>query len=238
MQPFYVWRIFAKMNWDDLGFLLSKNRYSENSIISEVYTKNHGKVSGIIFGGTSKKIKNYLQIGNQIYINYTSKSDNKLGYLKVEIQKALAPFYFDNNQKLLCITSAMHLTKLLTAEFQKNSDVFFSIENFFKLLESDNWIKNYVFWELNLLKILGYDLEFKNLVDKKLVGDQLKYISKSTIDKKIIPGFLIDRNDNKENLDNLLDGLKLVGDYLEKTILKPNNLNQPLSRQHFISSLK
>ena len=69
-------------------------------------------------------------------------------------------------------------------------------------------------------------------------SNQLKYISKSTIDKKIIPGFLIDRNDNKENLDNLLDGLKLVGDYLEKTILKPNNLNQPLSRQHFISSLK
>ena len=238
MQPFYVWRIFVKMNWDDLGFLLSKNRYSENSIISEVYTKNHGKVSGIIFGGTSKKIKNYLQIGNQIYINYISKSDNKLGYFKIEIQKALAPFYFDNNQKLLCITSAMHLTKLLTAELQINSDIFFSIEDFFKLLESENWIKNYVFWELNLFKILGYDLEFKNLVDKKLVDNQLKYISKSTIDKKIIPNFLIDRNDNKENLDNLLDGLKLVGDYLEKTILKPNNLNQPLSRLHFISSLK
>ena len=46
------------MNWDDEGFLISKNRYSENSLISEVYTKSHGKVSGIIFGGTSKKIKN------------------------------------------------------------------------------------------------------------------------------------------------------------------------------------
>ena len=101
------------MNWDDLGFLLSKNKYSENSIISEVYTKNHGKVSGIIFGGTSKKIKNYLQIGNQIYVNYNSKSDNKLGYFKIEIQKALSPFYFDNNKKLSCITSAINLIRLL-----------------------------------------------------------------------------------------------------------------------------
>ena len=58
------------MNWDDEGFLISKNRYSENSLISEVYTKSHGKVSGIIFGGTSKKIKNYLQIGNKVYLNY------------------------------------------------------------------------------------------------------------------------------------------------------------------------
>ena len=46
------------MNWDDAGFLLSKNRYSENSLIIEIFTQNHGKVSGIVFGGTSKKIKN------------------------------------------------------------------------------------------------------------------------------------------------------------------------------------
>ena len=46
------------MIWDDIGFLLNKNRYNENSLISEIYTKNFGKVSGIIFGGTSKKIKN------------------------------------------------------------------------------------------------------------------------------------------------------------------------------------
>ena len=48
------------MNWQDSGFLLSKNKYNENSIISEFYTENHGKITGIIFGGTSKKIKNYL----------------------------------------------------------------------------------------------------------------------------------------------------------------------------------
>ena len=73
------------MIWDDKGYLLSKNKYSENSIISEVFTKDHGKVSGIIFGGTSKKIKNYLQIGNKIHVNLNSKNDNKLGYFKVEI---------------------------------------------------------------------------------------------------------------------------------------------------------
>ena len=66
-----------KMNWDDKGFLLSKNKYNENSLIAEFYTKDHGKVSGLIFGGTSKKIKNYLQIGNKIYLNFSSKSENR-----------------------------------------------------------------------------------------------------------------------------------------------------------------
>ena len=75
------------MNWDDTGFLLSKNRYNENSIIAEVYTKKHGKISGIIFGGTSKKIKNYLQVGNMIYVSYNSRNPNRIGYFKIEILK-------------------------------------------------------------------------------------------------------------------------------------------------------
>ena len=112
------------MIWDDKGYLLSKNKYSENSIISEVFTKDHGKVSGIIFGGTSKKIKNYLQIGNKIHINFNSKNDNKLGYFKVEIQQALSPLYFDNQKKLSCITSAMNLIKILTAENLKNINIY------------------------------------------------------------------------------------------------------------------
>ena len=61
------------MNWDDVGFLLSKNRYNENSLIAEIFTKDHGKISGIIFGGTSKKIKNYLQVGNQLHTTFNSK---------------------------------------------------------------------------------------------------------------------------------------------------------------------
>ena len=224
--------------WDDVGYLLSKNKYNENSLIVEIYSKNHGKVSGIIFGGTSKKIRNYLQIGNNLHINFNSKSENKIGYFKVEIQQALSPYYFDNQKKLSCISSAMHLIKILTAESQKNHKVYELIENFYILLKRDNWIKDYIFWELEILKVLGYDLELKDLVIKKFVDDKFQYISKSSVEKRIVPNFLIDKSQNKEDLKTLLNGLKLVGDYLDKTILKPNNLSQPISRLHFINTLK
>ena len=87
------------MIWDDTGFLLSKNRYNENSLIAEVYTKDHGKFSGIIFGGTSKKIKSYLQIGNKIHINFNLKSENRVGYFKIEILEALSPFFLIIDKK-------------------------------------------------------------------------------------------------------------------------------------------
>jgi len=226
------------MNWDDSAYLVSKNRYSENSIIAEVFTENHGKISGIIFGGTSKKIKNYLQIGNKIYVNYNSKSVTRIGYFKIEILKALTPLYFDENHKLSCITSAMHLIKLLTAEAQSNNEIFKLIDKFFEILTYDNWIQRYIFWELELLKLLGYDLELKNMVEKEIVDDEINYFVKSSTEKKSIPNFLIHESNLDVNLKNLLKGLKLVSDYLEKTILKPNNLNLPTSRTHFINLLK
>ena len=226
------------MNWDDEGYLISKNRYSENSIIAEVFTENHGKTSGIIFGGTSKKIKNYLQIGNKIYVNYNTKSPTKIGYFKIEILKPLTPLYFDHNQKLSCIASAMNLIKLLTAEAQSNYEIFNLINEFFKVLNFKNWIKEYILWELELLKLLGYDLELNKLVKKEIINNQTCYFVSSTLEKKIVPNFLIENNNNEVDINNLLKGLKLVSDYLEKSILKPNNINYPSSRVHFINLLK
>ena len=226
------------MNWIDEGFLISKNRYSENSLIAEIYTKDRGKISGIIFGGTSKKIKNYLQIGNRLHVNYNSKSDNRIGYFKVEILNAYSPLYFDHKQKLSCLTSATNLIKILTADSQSNIKVYQIIENLFLILNEKDWLKKYIFWELDLLKILGYDLELKNLVEKDIVDNKTIYFATSSTEKKYVPNFLIEKDVEVNDLKTLLNGLKLVGDYLDKTILKPNNINYPNSRLLFINSLK
>ncbi len=226
------------MNWIDQGFLVSKSRYSENSIIAELYTFDRGKVSGIIFGGTSKKIKNYLQVGNKLHINYNSKNDNRIGYFKIEILNAYSPFYFDHKQKLSCITSAMNLIKILTAEAQANKKVYSLIEDLFNILNEQNWLKKYIFWELELLKLLGYDLELENLVEKNLEDNKTVYFATSYTEKKYVPNFLIEKDLEVTDINILLSGLKLVGDYLDKTILKPNNLNYPNSRLNFLNSLK
>ena len=226
------------MNWDDTGFLLSKNRYNENSIITEIFTKERGKVSGIIFGGTSKKIKNYLQVGNLLYTNYNSKSVNRIGYFKIEIFKAFTPIYFDDPKKLNCISSSMNLIKILTADSQRNEDIYKSINDLYKILEEPDWLKRYIFWELNLLSILGFNLDLKQMVNKEIIDNKTVYVAKSATEKKIVPNFLIDNDETLNNSKDLLNGLKLVGDFMDKTILKPNNVNYPLSRNQFINSLK
>tara|TARA_Y100000590_G_scaffold268469_1_gene301526 strand:- start:479 stop:1162 length:684 start_codon:yes stop_codon:yes gene_type:complete len=226
------------MNWSDCGFLLSKNKFGENSIIAEFFTENHGKISGIIYGATSKKIRNYLQIGNKFHINYNSKNENKLGYLKIEIEKILTPLFFEDKKKLSCIVSSMSLVKLLTVENQSNTLIYKLVEDFYNFLESTNWINRLIFWELELLKLIGYDLELKNIVNEEIVDGKKLYFALSNNEKKYIPNFLVEKDYDVLDLNQTLNGLKLVSDYLDKSILRPNNISHPKPRIDFLNLIK
>tara|TARA_Y100000590_G_scaffold290132_1_gene326579 strand:- start:469 stop:1149 length:681 start_codon:yes stop_codon:yes gene_type:complete len=226
------------MHWVDKGYLLSKKKYSENSIIAEIFTQNHGKVSGIIFGASSKKNKNYLQIGNKLHINYNSKNDSKIGSFKFEIDEILSPQFFDNQKKLSCIISAINLVKILTVESQENFEIYNLMNSLFKMLNDSMWLKNYIFWELKLFKLIGYDLSLKNISSEEKINGKTIYFIKTKNIKKIIPSYLIDLDTEPINTNDLLAGLKLSGDYLDKSILKPNNMNYPKSRLEFINLFK
>ena len=217
----------------DEGFLVNKLKYNENSIIADFYTRENGRTSGIIFGGMSKKIKGYLEIGNYFHLNLNSKNDSKIFSIKAEILKAYTPIYFNNQKKLYCIVSAMSLIKNLTPENEENVEIFNLIENLFNILEKNNWLKNYVNWELMLLKYLGYDLNLKNIVHKEKVKNNEFFYVKSSTQKKIVPNFLI--NENIENVDfiEILKGFTIVSNYMEKNIFSPNNMKIPTQRKEF-----
>ena len=164
------------MHWKDEGYLLSKNNYSENSVIIEVFTLNHGKCSGIVYGGTSRKIKNYLQLGNKIHVNLKTKNESKLGYFKIEIIDPISPFFFDDNKKINCLFSSLNLLKTLLPEMLSYNSIYISFSNFLSELKfSNNWIVHYIFWEMNLLKKIGFDMNL-----------QTNYVTTSYNKKKMI----------------------------------------------------
>ena len=224
------------MKWQDKGYLLSLNKYNENSAIAEFFTKENGKISGVIFGATSKKIKNYLFIGNEFHINFNFKQDTKLGYFKIEIENINTPIYLDNKIKLYCIIYTMNIVKILTVENQENKDIFNLLKKFFLLLEDSNWLTSYIFWELSFYKLIGYDVNFKDYVKNASIGGEKKFIVEST--NKVIPNFLIFRDSYPNNKNEILNGFNIVGDFLDKTILRPNNINYPSSRIEFGNLIK
>ena len=224
------------MKFEDEGFLLSKNKYNENSVIAEFFTKNNGKVSGIIFGATSTKIKNFLLIGNHFNIQFNSKNQNIAGYFKTEIEKIFTPHFLDDKIKLNCILYSLNLIKILTVENQSNKKIYNQLFNLFELLNREDWIKTFIFWELEVIKLVGYDIDFNDYIDQKKIKIDDPYV-KSIDGSKKIPVFLLKKNNSIINYEVLKDGLKIVGDFLNKTILIPNNINFPLSRIEFLKSI-
>lgn len=226
------------MIWTDTGFLLSKIAFQENSIIANLYTKKHGKCAGIIYGATSKKIKNYLQNGNELYLEYHTKSDNTLGYFKTEILKPYTSKFFSEKIKLTCIVSMLDLIKILTVEGQENSKIYNLIDRLFILLDNENWKSDYIFWELNLLKYIGFDLNIIDYCKKEEAENKKKYFIESNSKKLIVPNFLVENI--KENISDrdIYNSLNLISEYMKKNIFIPNNINFPISRQNLINYFK
>ena len=149
------------MYWKDEGYLLSKHNFDENSIIIETFTLNHGKYTGMVYGGSSKKQRRNFQVGNKILLNWKSKNENRSGYFKVELIKPISPFFFDDKKRSVCILSATSILKILLPERQTNKKVYNSFENMLSDLRSQNWIRLYINWELSLIKELGYETNIK-----------------------------------------------------------------------------
>ena len=227
------------MIWSDKGFLLSKLAFQENSIIANFFTKNHGKCSGIIYGATSKKIKNYLQNGNELFLEYSSKNENALGYFKVEIINPHSTKFFSERKKLNCIVSMLELVKILTVDGQENIKIYQLIKDLFDLLNKNDWIIKYVFWELDLLKFIGFDLNIKNFCKKKIINEKKVYFVENSFKKIIVPNFLVEKCDlEKISNKDIYNSLYLIGEYMKKNIFVPNNVNFPISRQNFINYFK
>ena len=221
------------MRFEDNGFLIHKNRYNENSLIAEFFTKDYGKISGIIFGATSKKIKNFLLVGNHFNVQFYSKNQNRAGYFKVEIEKIFTPHFLENRIKLNCILYSLNLIKILTVENQSNLKIYNQIYKLYDLLLENDWIKKFIFWELEVIKLVGYDINFNDYVNTHKVNKNSSYAP--TLDgSKEIPIFLLYENNLKVGTQELRNGLNIVGDFLNKSVLVPNNINYPLSRNEFI----
>ena len=225
------------MIWSDKGFLLSKNKFQENSVVANFYTLKHGKRSGIVFGATSKKIKNYLEIGNELHIQFSSKNENSVGYFKPEIISANSPIYFSDKKKLNCIVSTFNLIYLLTVENQTNKEIYESIKNFYILLKDQNWRQKLIFWELNFLKLIGFDLDIKKYAKLEIVKNKKEFRIKTQNNILKVPEFLIDNNIDKVDEDDLLNAFNLINEYMKVNIFSLNNINFPVSRLKFIEKL-
>ena len=218
------------MNWEDECFLLSKRKFRENANIINVFTLKKGKVGGIVYGGSSRKIRNYLQISNKLFVFNNSKNDNRIGYFKTELIKAVSPNYFNDKERTSALISLCSLLNSLLPEGQPYKNIYNSFEKFIDTLNLDNWIILYIFFEINLIKELGYGVNLNSFNDS---SDDIYALKKINIDgyNYEIPNFLISEKIPSEITKlQIKKSLIFTRNILLNKFFIPNNLSFPKSR--------
>ena len=218
------------MIWEDECYLLSKRKFRENANIINIFTQKKGRVDGIVYGGNSRKIRNYLQISNKLFVSHNAKSENKIGYLKTELIKPVSPLYFNDKERTSALISICSLLKVLLPESQPNKSIYNSFEKLVASLSLDDWIYLYIFFELNLIKELGYDTNLSHNKSEKM---NIIDFNKIKIDSYIyeVPNFLILKK-APDKFSNILikKSLNFTRNVMQNKFFIPNNISFPKSR--------
>ena len=218
------------MNWEDECYLLSKVKFRENANIINVFSSERGRVSGVVYGGNSRKIRNYLQISNKLFIVHKSKNENKIGYFKTELVSPISPKYFNDKERTTALISLCSILNSLLPEGQPNKNIYKSFENLINSLGLDNWILMYIFFELNLIKELGYDTNLNQFFEKNIDNSEIRKINVdgNTFD---IPAYLISKKlPSKINFNLIRKSLYFTRSIIMKRFFQPYNLIFPKSR--------
>ena len=85
-----------------------------------------------------------------------------MGYFSTELIKPISPLFFDDKRKTICILSATSILKILLPERQINKNIYLSFEQLTGDFHNNDWIKMYIFWELSLIKNLGFEINLIN----------------------------------------------------------------------------
>ena len=223
------------MNWEDECYLLSKRKFRENANIINVFTKSKGKVSGVVYGGNSRKIRNYLQLSNKLFVIYNSKNENKAGYFKTELIKPVSPSYFNDKKRTSALISLCSILNILLPELQPNQSIFKSFEKFIESLNLENWIILYIFFELNLIKNLGYDPNLSKFKNDVANVDEIKKIKIESFYYEV-PEYLISKKIPDKASNYLIKkSLYFTRHIIQNRFFIPNNLTFPKSRILFES---
>ena len=75
------------MDWQDQGFVLVARRHGESDAILTVLTRDHGRHLGIVKGGSGRRQRAVVEIGNAVTAHWHARLSEHLGRFQVELSQ-------------------------------------------------------------------------------------------------------------------------------------------------------
>ena len=239
------------MNWSDDGIILGGRRFGEGGLILDVLTRANGRRSGLVYGGNSRKRRAQFEAGNSVSLSWSGRLENQLGRFDVaEASRERTAYVLDDPKALAAISA---VTAILRASLDEGdvvgSAMFEATEMLLEQVEArEIWPALYVRWELGLLGALGFGLDLDECAITG-VNDGLTHVSPRTgravrgseaedyVSRLLrLPGFLIS-SAAPVTPEDVADGLKLTGYFLEARVFHAMNRAMPLERERLVKRL-
>ena len=237
----------------DTGFIIGLRAHGESSAIVTALTKERGRFAGYVKGAFSKSNKHLLDLGNEVELKWFSRLEDNLGSFQVEPLKSYAATYIEDPLKVSCIQSACALAEQTLPEREAHPAVYEGFKVLLEHMDSDIWAETYIYWELGLIRELGFGLDLLRCAgtgkENGVGNDKLAYVSPKTgravslsagepYKEKLLklPPFLIGEDSN--GYQDVVDGLNLTGHFLKERVYIHTYQNIPEARQIFKNRLE
>lgn len=231
------------MQWQDEGIILGYFPLGETSVRLIVLTQDHGLRAGYF----RLQKNHHLFPGDRASVRWQARLEEHLGRFSVEVTASIYARHMYHPQRSLLLLSACDLLIKTLTENTHHQPVYKVLVNFLENdLLSDDFLNHYIYFELFILKELGFELDLYTCVRTGSKTD-LAYVSPTSgkavsrgavgeyRDKLLIlPSFLA-QGEFTQHTSELLQALQLTGYFFEKHILHRQTL--PHRRKLLINSL-
>lgn len=235
------------MEWSDEAVVVAVMPHGETAAVAEVFTRFHGRHSGLVHGGRSRKARPVLQIGNHVAATWKARLPEQLGALSVELRHPYAAAAMDDPKALAALTSLATLSRLLPDRDPHPNLFEVTLFVLGYLDDPAIWPALYVRWELALLDELGMGLDLSSCAATGSRAD-LVYVSPRSgravsgeagapyRDRLLVlPGFLSPERPTGGNAvvtaADIGAGLALTGHFLAARVLEAKGQALPDARR-------
>jgi len=232
------------MEWSDDAIVLSSRAHGESGAILDLLTRDHGRHSGLVRGGASRRVAPTLQPGNSIHVQWRARLEEQLGSYACELARARAGELMDSRQALAGLNAFTAVTTAAMPEREAHASVFLGGEILLEAMmtcDAAHWLPVYVRWEAGLLDALGFGLDLSECAATGARTD-LVYVSPKTgraVSRDAagiyaarlfaLPAFMLDPAAEPAD-GEVAAGLAMTGHFLLERVLRPHGKELPPAR--------
>ena len=219
------------------GILIYSKIYKENDLFIKFLSNSDEIISGIVYGGLSKNKRNIFQIGFYLNIDVTTKS-NKPPSINAELSEPYISHIINDKYKINCLMCVTTLINLSIIEGQKIKNIYKVVNKFLNIMfENKKWLIEYFIFLFNLLKIIGYEIDFLNDKKHKYFNlDTLEFNEIKTNSSIEFPYNLLEKKNNNLEISSINQIFKIFETVFNNHHLSNFNLHLP-NQYHLFKKL-